>query len=358
MTTFLPLAGQQEKALENCAYCPKLCRAVCPVSEADRRETLTPWGKMSLTWMVSRGQVQADAETAAVAWACTGCLSCRDHCDHENPVAVTLAAARADYFARGLAPAAAQRSAERFAANAVRVKNAVRSLAPGASVDPESRIGLVVGCSYLLKAPEVAAAAVRVAAALLGPVRVVDACCGLPLLQAGDREGLGRARAAFEEATRGTSRLVAVDAGCAHFLQASHAEPLVALVEQRLERLRPGVELQHDGPVRYHDPCHLGRGLGLYEEPRRILKHLLGREPEEFPRSRRDAVCSGGGGLVPETAPATSEGMARRRLEEHREAGGGLVVTACGESLARFGASGAQVMDLMTLVDRALDATP
>ena len=103
MTFQLPLLGEREKALETCGYCPKLCRAVCPVSSAVRRETLTPWGKMSVSWFAARGDVELSKDVASVTYACTGCLRCKENCDHDNPVAETLAAGRADYFERGLA---------------------------------------------------------------------------------------------------------------------------------------------------------------------------------------------------------------------------------------------------------------
>ncbi len=354
MTTKLPLASQQEKALENCAYCPKLCRAVCPVSAADRRETLTPWGKMSITWMTSRGQLKPDAEIAETAWACTGCMACRQNCDHENPVAETLALARADYFNAGLAPAAAKESAARFPEQEAKLSSAVQALAQRDGVDANSSIALVVGCSYLTHSPEVAAAALRVAATLVGPVRLVDACCGLPLLLAGDHAALGQAQQKLTRALSGATRVIAADPACTRFLESRRAESLVAIAARSLSKLRRLDDVKPEAVMRYHDPCQLGRGLGLFEEPRKILARVLGRAPEEFSRAREDAVCSGGGGLLPETAPKTSERIASQRLEDHRALGGGTVVTACGKSLQRFRDNGADVVDLISLVDRAL----
>ena len=40
----LPVLSSRERELELCAYCPKLCRAACPVSNAEPKETLIPWG--------------------------------------------------------------------------------------------------------------------------------------------------------------------------------------------------------------------------------------------------------------------------------------------------------------------------
>jgi Fe-S oxidoreductase len=105
--------------------------------------------------------------------------------------------------------------------------------------------------------------------------------------------------------------------------------------------------------VRYQDPCQLGRGLGVYDEPRALLTRALGRAPDEFSRRREHALCSGAGALLPLTMPAASERIALRRLDEHTGLGGGIVVTACASSLRRLRGRGAEVVDLMTILDQS-----
>ena len=85
----LPLLEPARSKLETCVFCPKLCRSACPVSNAEPRETLTPWGKMSSAYFAARGDVPLDESFARPAWACTGCFACRGSCDHQNDVAGT-----------------------------------------------------------------------------------------------------------------------------------------------------------------------------------------------------------------------------------------------------------------------------
>lgn len=347
----LPLLGERRAALETCGYCPKLCRAACPVSNAEPRDTITPWGKMTISWFAERGMVPVDREHAQVAWACTSCFACKMRCVHRNPVAQTLGDARADFFAVGAAPATALEVVERQPARLRAVEAALEELRALPGVGRSATTALLIGCAYLEHLPREARAAVEVAVALAGSVRLIDGCCGLPLLHAGDRAGFDASRRHLA-ASLGTARLLVADAGCAESLSDLGAMPLVDLAKAELTALPPipgAVE-----SARWHDPCQLGRGLGRYDAPRIVLTRLLGRAPHEFDRRREHAACSGAGGILPATMPEHSRRIADDRIAEHERLGGGTIVTACASSLRRFRTRGAEAVDLTSLIAKSL----
>src|SRR5580698_3720910 len=110
----LPLLEPARSKLETCVFCPKLCRSACPVSNAEPRETLTPWGKMSAAYFAARADVELSEAFARPAWACTGCFGCRSSCDHKNDVAGTLLDARAALIDERLGPEGAHRAVAGF----------------------------------------------------------------------------------------------------------------------------------------------------------------------------------------------------------------------------------------------------
>jgi len=82
--------------------------------------------------------------------------------------------------------------------------------------------------------------------------------------------------------------------------------------------------------VAYHDPCQLGRYLGLVEEPRRILGAIKGIELVETEWTKGEwATCCGGGGGFEAVFPELSHLLAVNRARELLETGAEMIVTHC-----------------------------
>jgi Fe-S oxidoreductase len=351
----LPTLAARKATFERCVFCPKLCRSACPVSNADTRETVTPWGKMSMSYFVANESVAAAPSFAAPAWACTGCFGCREHCDHKNDVTGTLFDSRSAFVEAGIAPEAATRAIAKFDGKTPRPSSVA------SEVNDAAGTALLVGCAYSRHNAE-ARDAVRATAKLAGgSVALVDVCCGAPLLYAGDKKRFRQQGEMLAQAVKHREQLVVVDAGCASAIRVHHAQAGVGMIApvlhfaefaaREIGRMGP---IDLGGDVRYHDPCQLGRGLGVYDAPRAILARATGKQPGEFERRREDARCSGAGGLLPLTMPDVSRTIARQRLDDHERSGGGTVVTACASSLTSFRKEGAKAIDLVTVVARAL----
>ena len=361
----LPTLAEKKDALEKCVFCPKLCRSACPVSNAEERETLTPWGKMSMAYFVAREDVPMEPSYAAPAWGCTGCMGCRESCDHKNDVTSTLLRARAGLVEQGVAPEGAMRAIAKFASHQDATRKGVRELCAHKATRTDSRDALLLGCSYVRGATEEAKHGIDAASALVrGPLALAEACCGLPLLLAGDAKGFARQAEIFARETKRARNILVVDAGCAMALRVRYpeigvkldarVELVVEVAARELDTLSPVAGVSKKEPVRYHDPCQLGRGLGIYEAPRAVLTRALGRAPDEFDTRREKGTCSGGGGLLPATMPDVAQAIAKTRVDEHARNGGGRIVTACASSLLSMRRrTKAPVDDLMTWIARA-----
>jgi len=113
--------------------------------------------------------------------------------------------------------------------------------------------------------------------------------------------------------------------------------------------------------VTYHDPCHLVRGQGVSEAPRKILKAL----PQvEFVETKDANMCCGGGGSFQFDFPGVSKGITENKIKNIRETGASVVVTGCPGCRVTIGGNmndnnQISVLHPIQLVDRVLsDGTP
>jgi len=89
---------------------------------------------------------------------------------------------------------------------------------------------------------------------------------------------------------------------------------------------KPGA---NTGRAMYHDPCFLGRRMGMMDLPRNIIKQL-GYELLEFSRSKELAECCGGGGGLPWYDPEMAARISKQRVSEAKKLGAKMIITECG----------------------------
>jgi len=81
--------------------------------------------------------------------------------------------------------------------------------------------------------------------------------------------------------------------------------------------------------VTYHDPCHLGRHMDLYEIPREVISKIPGIELVEMKRNRKNAWCCGAGGGVKSQFPDLALEISKERIKEAVESGADILTTSC-----------------------------
>jgi L-lactate utilization protein LutB len=80
--------------------------------------------------------------------------------------------------------------------------------------------------------------------------------------------------------------------------------------------------------VTYHDPCHLGRGMGSFNGARDLLRDL-GSTFVEMEHHHQESLCCGAGGGVRGFYPKFSRDIARRRVKEAEEIKVDVLLTDC-----------------------------
>ena len=84
-----------------------------------------------------------------------------------------------------------------------------------------------------------------------------------------------------------------------------------------------------DEVMTYHDPCYLGRGNNIYNQPREIIKRLS-KNFIEMPRNKRNSLCCGAGGaqMFKEAEKGNAE-INIVRTQEALDTKSKIIVTGC-----------------------------
>jgi Fe-S oxidoreductase len=92
-----------------------------------------------------------------------------------------------------------------------------------------------------------------------------------------------------------------------------------------------------DGPVTYHDPCNVGRKLGIFEAPRELIRAVASDFVEMWP-NRRYNMCCGGGGSVLQNVDIGKNRLERARPKHDQiiRTGARVVTTSCQNCLSQL----------------------
>lgn len=171
-------------------------------------------------------------------------------------------------------------------------------------------------------------------------LRDLELCCGSPAYNAGYKSDFLRLAAqnfsVFKD--HGVSRIITNCPACYKVFSQDYPQALsdwdvqaahiTTVMAEALEQGRLKIEKKLNERVTYHDPCHLGRHCGAYEEPRAVLR-ALGFALVEMESSWEEAFCCGGGGGLRANNPELANRIARERAEQAREIGVDTIVTPC-----------------------------
>ncbi|GAG85678.1 unnamed protein product, partial [marine sediment metagenome] len=166
----------------------------------------------------------------------------------------------------------------------------------------------------------------------------------------------------------GASKVITSCAGCYRTLKKDY-EKLGAdlgfevyhtgeLIKTLLDEGKIKITSNYEKIVTYHDPCHLGRHMDMYEIPREIIQSIPGIKFIEMKRNRNNAWCCGAGGGVKIGYPDWALEISKERLEEAKETGATVLTSMCpfcktnlADANKEFN-MGFEIIDLIELIDQ------
>jgi L-lactate dehydrogenase complex protein LldE len=215
---------------------------------------------------------------------------------------------------------------------------------PGRAASTPQRVALMITCLADMFYPEVGERIVRLLRRLGIEVTLPagQTCCGLPLFNSGYHDEAAAVARRAVGIFRDAEAVVVPSGSCAWMVKREYpgllrdgAEATAAerLAERTWEfsqflvrRLgHTAFESDVEGPLAYHDSCHLLRGLHEGAAPRTLLGNLRGANVVPLPGSDE---CCGFGGSFSVRLPEVSTSILDRKLA-NLEASGARCLVAC-----------------------------
>lgn len=156
-----------------------------------------------------------------------------------------------------------------------------------------------------------------------------EKCCGSVLLRTGFVEEAQEQIKKNAKILDGES-IITSCAGCYKTLKDDYEGLDVVHISQLLYKLIKEGKLnfsKNNLNVTYHDSCHLGRHMDVFDEPRNAIESVA--DIVEMENSREDSLCCGAGGGVKSAYPEIADQMAKSRLAQARETGCETLVVSC-----------------------------
>ena len=349
------------------------CERGCPVYQSLKVKTLCMKGRNRTMLGLLQGRFEITPAVVEAAFECTLCGNCDRWCSLKNTEHTR--AFREYLLKHGIAPmkehASLVASIKNYGNPWFQPRSARNRWTRGLNI-PKAAPGkqdtlFFAGCTSAVMKPLIpslvaSAKLLQKSGVKFATMGQDEPCCGSTLKRVGQTE-------AFEDLEKknlekfeslGIKKIVTACPGCYTTLKESLEKAgskiqVVHIAQEVSDLVKNGklkVNKTHE-KMTYHDPCHLGRLGGVFEEPREIVKAVA--ELVEMPNSRYESRCCGAGAGLQSAFPKLSRDLASKRIAEAKATGATKIITCCPfcETQLRT-VPGIDVVDLMELL---LDAS-
>jgi len=373
---FLEMALERCIKCSTCKYGYKNYERSCPSGEHFLFESYWASGKIRTIRGLLLGDLEWSKDLIDPIFACTTCGACSDSCQapHADYIVDMIEALR-ELAVQHVGPAKNQellvsRCNEHF--NPYGEENSTNEdLKTKYNLPDKAEWIYFIGCTSNYRQQSLRDATLRfLKKAEINFTLIDEHCCTSPLIRTGQlsiiNEYMNYNIAEIKKT--GATKVITSCAGCYRTLKkdfekygAKHDFEVyhsLEIVEKLLDEEKIEFKSEFNHTVTYHDPCHLGRHMGIYELPRNIYKQIPGLKLVEMKRNRNFAWCCGAGGGVKIGYPDWAVDISKERLEEAKQTGASIITSTCPFCKTNLQDASDkynfdfQVLDLMEILDK------
>jgi heterodisulfide reductase subunit D len=375
---YIELAFNHCIKCNTCKYSYKDFEASCPSGEKFLFESYWGSGRIRIARGVILGDLEWNDELKDAIYACPTCGACIESCQapHADFIVDIIESLR-ELTVKHIGPGPNQAKLIEHIIN-LEICNPYgesnsnnEDLKKEYSLPDKAEWVYFIGCTSNYRQKKIRDSTIRfLKKAGIDFTLIDEHCCTSPLIRTGQvspvKDIMNYNIAQIKNA--GASKVVTSCAGCyltfmkdfekfgaEYDFEVYHS---VELVKQLLDEGKMKFNSEYNKKVTYHDPCHLGRHMRIYEIPREIYKQIPGLTLVEMKRNRRNAWCCGAGGGVKIAYPEWAVEISGERIEEAKETGATVISSVC--PFCRTNLSDAnekfnldlEVLDLLEILDQ------
>jgi len=380
-TSRIPASRLQalRKEVYDCSRCG-FCRVwnwkgvnwVCPTYPyTEAFDTQYARWRLNMAQQLLEGEVDIDETFLEHLAQCTLCGSCGTHCPVGIPLFEIWAALRADLVDAGFMTENQAGVAQNTVQHHSIFGPARRSLSQAEVTPHKVDVLYFPGCQTVRKIKSIGKSTAELLDKLGVNYAVLeeDACCGYPLFDIGQLDAMRQAAEYTLERIKAYQPEVVLTtcAGCYRAFTGVYPEVLgidsgltFKHTHEFFPSLAAGKLHEINRKVTYHDPCIMGRHMGIYDEPRALISSVPGVELVEMYSTREHALCCGAGGGVLSAFTDLAGDVGVERLQQAAAAGAEQVVSSCPTCVVNLKRSVSKaglnlvVTDIVDLLNEAL----
>jgi Fe-S oxidoreductase len=340
----------------------------CPIKEAKGEEAFEIYfsrGRMNVLKSILEGKLPLNKELAEFVYQCSECGNCTEVChqtQNENIVLNTSKwidhvevwnALRKDLVEQGYAPLDRHKQLIEFMEDSEmnnpygeKREEKYAWASEFSNIKQKGELAFFGGCTMPLRQSDTLKNMMEILQRAGKEIALSknERCCGSIALRIGDEKAASKQA---EENVRqleemGAKTVFTACAGCYRTLKKDYPDILgkdlpfeIKHITEILYDLLKKKELtlnqasEESYKITYHDPCHLGRHMDLYEIPRKLLELIPGVELVEMKRNRSNAWCCGAGGGLKSQFPELASKISQERINEAINTRADILTTSC-----------------------------
>jgi len=326
------------KSLRQCIYCHNFCKFSCPSYVVCKDQKIIQNQKNYLLYLYNRKDIEADSSFGKSVYLCNDCKRCETYCIYSDKnVQANDRYSKEVVFKAGFAPEKIYEIEKNLAStkNIFGIKNKPGSRVSGSK---EYEVFIYSGDFTRFLEPQILES-FKILLEKLNISYIYDddeiSDGTIPLDLGMEEIAKELMKTNFNKISEHNfKKLIVLDPYSYQGFKEEY--PRYGLIfeceimhySEYLEGLLDRINVARtNDKLKYFDPCRLGRGMGIYEAPRNILKKLFGADEIDFFKNREQSWCCGG------YISLFDEGIANQLssdiIRDFMDYGSGVLISAC-----------------------------